>query len=207
MTDLLAAGRLLDHLWYLLAWISFGALHSLLAADAVKRRLKPRLGAWYRAAYNILATLHLIAVLAVGYWLIDSGSLGLPPIVAGLQIAVFVIGAAIFLHALRFYDLGRLGGLFQLYQAGRGRDEPDEEPLRTDGWHRYVRHPLYFAGLLMLWGAARSELGVATALWASLYLVIGAWLEERKLLRHFGQAYADYRAKVPALIPWKGRAI
>jgi protein-S-isoprenylcysteine O-methyltransferase Ste14 len=202
-----SGGWLLDHVWYALAWAAFGGVHSLLAADPVKRRLKPTFGAWYRAAYNAFATVHLAAVLALGWWLLDGTPFALPRWIGWAQIGVFVAGAAVFVHALRFYDLGRLGGLFQLYQARRGREEPDDEPLRTDGWHRYVRHPLYFAGLLMLWGGARSELGVATALWASLYLAIGAGLEERKLLRHFGRAYADYRARVPALIPWKGRAI
>jgi protein-S-isoprenylcysteine O-methyltransferase Ste14 len=40
-------------------------------------------------------------------------------------------------------------------------------------------------------------------LWSifSLYLVIGAYFEEQKLLREFGQEYAEYQAKTPMLIP------
>ncbi len=34
-----------------------------------------------------------------------------------------------------------------------------------------------------------------------VYLPFGIWLEEKKLIRHFGQAYLDYRQKVPALFP------
>ena len=201
------AGWWLDHLWYALAWAGFGALHSLLAADAVKDRLKPRFGAWYRMAYNLFATVHLAAVLALGWWVLDGTRFEMPRAAAWAQIAVFVAGAAIFVHALKFYDLARLGGLFQLYQARRGREEPDDEPLRTDGWHRYVRHPLYLGALLILWGGADDPFGLATAVWGSLYLGIGTWFEERKLLRLYGSAYADYRARVPAVLPWRGRAL
>jgi protein-S-isoprenylcysteine O-methyltransferase Ste14 len=36
-----------------------------------------------------------------------------------------------------------------------------------------------------------------------LYLLVGTWLEERKLLAEFGAAYARYRREVPALFPWR----
>lgn len=37
----------------------------------------------------------------------------------------------------------------------------------------------------------------------SLYLVIGALYEERKLVLEFGQAYQEYRERTPMLIPWR----
>jgi protein-S-isoprenylcysteine O-methyltransferase Ste14 len=36
---------------------------------------------------------------------------------------------------------------------------------------------------------------------ATLYIIIGAYFEERKLLRDFGDAYAGYKRKTPMLIP------
>jgi protein-S-isoprenylcysteine O-methyltransferase Ste14 len=35
----------------------------------------------------------------------------------------------------------------------------------------------------------------------SVYIIVGAWFEERKLLRDFGSAYAEYKSKTPMLIP------
>ena len=35
----------------------------------------------------------------------------------------------------------------------------------------------------------------------TLYVLIGAYFEERKLLRNFGESYADYKQKTPFLIP------
>ena len=83
--------------------------------------------------------------------------------------------------------------------------EPDEG-LRIDGLHRYVRHPLYSGLFLMLWGHAQTEFALATAFWGSVYLVIGTLFEERRLIARYGQAYAAYRSRVPAFVPWRGKS-
>ena len=73
--------------------------------------------------------------------------------------------------------------------------------MHTDGLHARMRHPLYTAGLLILWGLASSEAGLATAVWGTLYFLIGARCEERRLITLFGDAYRDYRQRVPAFLP------
>jgi hypothetical protein len=42
-------------------------------------------------------------------------------------------------------------------------------------------------------------------LWTA-WICVGAVLEEADLLADFGDAYRDYRRKVPMLIPWRGPA-
>lgn len=116
---------------------------------------------------------------------------------------VHVGGWAVMLYAARFYDLGRLGGLSQL----RHPEAPADEELRRDGPHAWVRHPLYSGAFLILWGAALSPLGLATALWGSLYLLIGTACEEKRLLARYGDEYAAYRAGVPAFVPWRGKVL
>lgn len=202
VTDLL-----FPHALYALAWASFGVGHSLLARDFVKARLGLWLGPWYRLAYNGFAVVHIGAVVAVGWLLLDTGTYDVP---AGLLWALYALqalGAGILLVGLRGYDLGRFGGLAQIRNHYAGRDEPEDEPLRVDGLHRYVRHPLYAGALLLLWGGAPSEFALATAFWASLYLWIGTLFEERALLRRYGRAYEEYRSQVPAVLPWRGRAL
>ncbi len=190
-----------SHGLYALAWLSFGAGHSALASAGAKGRLR-FLGAGYRLTYNAVAVLHLAGVGAVGWMALgDQPDFDLHGLARGIMAAVQVAGWVLLAVGLRCYDLGRLGGISPLRWARDGRAEPEDEPLRTAGLNGYLRHPLYSAGFLILWGRAVDPMGLATAIWASAYLVIGARLEERRLVALYGDAYVRYRAAVPAFIP------
>ncbi len=190
----------MDHFVYALAWLAFGLTHTGLAGG----RGRARLGRGHRLAYNLVAVVQFALVAAVGVATLgDRPPFPLPGwALAGLGV-VHVGGWMALVWSARFYDLGRLAGTTQW----RRPDLPADEGLRLDGPHAYVRHPLYAAGHLILWGAAVSPLGLATAVWGSLYLLVGAAFEERRLLRLYGDDYARYRARVPSLVPWRGRAI
>jgi methanethiol S-methyltransferase len=195
------------HLVYSIAWLTFGAGHSVLACGPVKTWLRPLLGAFYRIAYNAFAIAHLALVWLVGAWMFgDGGAFALPPYLDSTRIGVSVAGWLVLVIGLRGYDLGRLAGTRQIRNHFNDIDEPDDEPLRLDGLHRYVRHPLYTAGFLILWGRVDGDFELATALWGSAYLLIGTWFEERRLVRLYADSYVDYRRRVPAFLPWKGRA-
>lgn len=191
------------HAAYAAAWASFGLLHSLLAHEPWRTRLKRACGAHGRLVYNAIALVHLGLIYAAGGWLFR----GLPAVlwptpVAGALMVVHLSGWVLMAVALRGYDTGRLAGLAQLAERRRGIAEPsDDEPLKTEGLHAVVRHPLYAAGLLILWGQALGAWGLATAAWGSLYLVLGARAEERRLGTLLGDAYDRYRRRVPAFIP------
>ncbi len=190
------------HVWYALAWLSFGLLHSVLAARSVKDGIGRALGRYYRLAYNGFAVLHLGAVWGFGRHVFrDAPPLGLPDALQFAGDAAFVAGLVVLAAGVRDYDGGRFLGLTQL----RAPDAPEDEPLRIGGLHRYVRHPLYSGAFLVLWGHAQTEFALATAVWGSLYLLIGTKFEERRLVALYGTAYSAYRKRVPAFIPWKGR--
>jgi protein-S-isoprenylcysteine O-methyltransferase Ste14 len=194
------------HLIYACAWLSFGLGHSLLASRVAKAHFVPLLGAYYRLVYNGFACLHLGIVWLIGAWAFPQTSTFDPPRVAHVvMLAVSIAGWAMMLISLRSYDLGRLVGTRQVRSYRRGLKEPEDEPLRVGGLHRYVRHPLYLAGFVILWGRVTGHFELATAIWGSAYLIVGARFEERRLLALYGQAYADYRRRVPAFVPWRGR--
>ena len=191
-------------LFYALAWASFGLIHSLLARGSAAALLCRVFGAAERLAYNGIAALHLLAVLLVGHWLLGSqAGFERAEWLAWLQWCGLAFGLLVGLRALSSYDLGLLAGTKQL----RGEAADGDEPLATRGLHRYVRHPLYSALFLCLWGLVHDPLSLATAVWGSLYTLIGTYFEERKLIALYGRAYADYRNQVPAFFPWKGRAV
>ena len=85
-----------------------------------------------------------------------------------------------------------------------------KEELTTHGPFSYVRHPLYatlmitMPPLVIIW---RSDL-IFIAPWiliviASHYIVR---IEERRLIKTFGDDYKRYQTHVPALLPLKGPA-
>jgi len=82
--------------------------------------------------------------------------------------------------------------------------------VTTSGPYRWTRNPFYLATLIV-------DVGVAVVAWnpwiAALYFPI--WFvvhaltirrEERALSEMFGARYDAYRARVPRLLPWRGRA-
>ncbi len=74
--------------------------------------------------------------------------------------------------------------------------------LAVRGPYRWVRHPLYFFVLVMIWSQPYLTVDrlLFNALW-SLWIVFGAVLEERDLVAEFGDGYRVYQSKVPMLIP------
>ncbi len=90
--------------------------------------------------------------------------------------------------------------------TGRVALTPDQPLVRT-GPYGVVRHPLYVGLLAAAFGQAlvlgRPRGFAAVALLAAAYWrKIG--YEEAALRRHFGAAYAEYSAAVPALVPRVG---
>ena len=81
-------------------------------------------------------------------------------------------------------------------------EEEKQGNLVTGGFYRHIRHPLYTFGLLILWLSPSVTVNsLIVYLSLTVYILVGAFFEERKLLREFGQAYADYKASTPMLIP------
>ena len=190
---------------YGLAWLSFGVFHSVFAGVAAKRRLDSLFGVYYRLAYNLWAGLHIAAVWALGGALIGDQPYDLEPGVAGAMTGIGVLGVVVLVLALREYDLGRFSGMAQIRGQMKEITLSEDEPLITGGLHLFVRHPLYLGVYLILWGRATGDFGLATAVWGSVYLVIGAAFEDRKLLALYGDEFRDYKDRIPAIIPWRGR--
>jgi protein-S-isoprenylcysteine O-methyltransferase Ste14 len=79
------------------------------------------------------------------------------------------------------------------------------QPLTIRGPYKWVRHPLYFFVLLMLWSFPEptADRLLFNLLWTG-WIFSGAVFEEKDLLAEFGKGYREYQRTVPMLIPWKG---
>ncbi|GAA3590604.1 isoprenylcysteine carboxylmethyltransferase family protein [Flavivirga amylovorans] len=72
--------------------------------------------------------------------------------------------------------------------------------------YKYVRHPLYFGGILGLWATPTMTIThLVFALSLTAYFVIGTLFEERDLKKDFGNRYKSYQSKTPMLIPFTKR--
>jgi len=175
----------------------WGGLHSLLASHPVKRRLQR--GAFlgtdqsYRLAYNAFAIFSFLPVLAA---IVLTPDMHL--YTAGMPLVVFLVLAqllAVLLLGIGFLQTGPLPFL--------GLAPADaQQGLVTSGLYRYMRHPLYTGGLLFIWCMPYMTANIlAIDLALTLYVVIGAVLEEAKLRKVFGQAYIDYARRTPMFLP------
>ncbi len=74
--------------------------------------------------------------------------------------------------------------------------------LAVRGPYRWVRHPLYFFVLLMIWSYPNLTVDRAlfNVLW-TVWIFFGSVLEERDLVAEFGDRYRKYQRDVPMLIP------
>jgi methanethiol S-methyltransferase len=190
--------------WILFAWVLYGALHSLLASSSAKALAERWLGVgvrrYYRLFYNVVVTLTLLPLLDL---VILSPDLEISRITfPWLALTLLVEGVS---------GLGLLAGVLQtgalrflgLAQITGSADFGGPSKLEIRGLYRYVRHPLYLFGLLIIWLLPLMTWNIlAFNLGATLYILVGIQFEERKLLKEFGQAYADYQRRVPMLIPW-----
>lgn len=187
-------------------WIAYFALHSALASLAVKRRVAadwPHLMPYYRLLFNILASLLLLPILWLTYHEPAPMLWRWQGIAAWLANGLALAALFGFWLSLKSYDMQEFLGLRQLQLHVRKVE--DQERFHLSPFHRFVRHPWYFFGLVLVWTRDMNVTTLVSSVFITLYFVAGSWLEEQKLLVYHGDVYHRYMARVPGLIPlpWK----
>jgi protein-S-isoprenylcysteine O-methyltransferase Ste14 len=200
----LSAADLLDSQVLILVgtWLFYFLIHSLLASFRVKRLIAgywPGLMPAYRLAFNLIALLLLLPPLYLTYqldgpWLWRwSGPAG------WLADALALISIALFYWTLKYYNSGEFIGLKQWRE--RTESVEDQECFHLSPLHRFVRHPWYLIGLVLIWSRDMNLAFLVTAIAITLYFWLGSRLEERKLMAYHGAIYRRYRERVPGLLP------
>ncbi|MCD4673421.1 MAG: isoprenylcysteine carboxylmethyltransferase family protein [Anaerolineaceae bacterium] len=188
--------------WVLLAVAVYGVIRSGLASWRTRKLAKRVLGEKIYQAYRLFLTLVIIIGGLGLIYLVDTlpdvkiYHLGLPWVLLTIPVQVLCFAGA--LASLNQTDIWDLTGIRRLFCP-----EKEEPPtLVISGMYYWVRHPLYVCALLfvwlmpvMTWNILAFNIGITIA------ITIGVLQEEKRLLKNFGEEYAEYQKRVPMLFP------
>ncbi len=182
----------------LLGWLLYFYLHSLLAATSIKQFLTRYLSISarvYRIGYNIIGLTGIVVLLYLQF--ITPSALIFMPVSISFYMALMlmVAGFVIMLFAIKNYD----------WKSFIGITAEQSYSLVIAGMNKYVRHPLYSGAMLFVTGYFLWQPYVKNLLllvMMMIYLVIGIWYEEKKLVRVYGEAYKNYQRTVKKMIPF-----
>ena len=184
----------------------FGVQHSVMARPGFKagwtKIVSPPLE---RAVFCLASALCLIALFA--FWMPIAGTAWSVenPAARIVLWALFFAGWGVLFIATHLITHWELFGLAQAWRHFRGTDTAPPT-FKTPLFYRWVRHPIYSGFLLAFWATPEMSYGhLLLAVGFSVYIFIGIAYEERDLIGHYGEVYADYRKRVGTVIPGIGR--
>jgi protein-S-isoprenylcysteine O-methyltransferase Ste14 len=184
----------------------FAIQHSVMARQGFKRwwtRIVPP--SVERSTYVLFASFALLILywqwqpIPVPVWTVHN------PTAAAVLDGIFWLGWVVLVASTFMLDHFELFGLSQVFARLFGKQR-SEERFRTPLLYRHVRHPIYLGVLLAVWAAPVMTVG--HLLFAALitgHILIGVQLEERDLIRQFGDQYRRYRQRAAMLVPIPGR--
>jgi len=152
---------------------------------------------YYRLIYSLIAAVMVAYILYLNFT-IHKVELWRPPLIEKIFAAVVgVAGLSIMLICIHkyFFDLSGIDVFFKKKTVNQ---------LEINGLNKYVRHPLYSSTLLFAWSFFFWQpvlSNLISVFVITAYTIIGAYFEERKLLKTFGDDYKNYAVKVPMMLP------
>lgn len=186
-----------------LSMVAWSVLHSWLAAfstkDMARRVFGTRIQRYYRLFFIAIAGLTLLPILGLVVVLPSSLLWTIP--VPWRYLTLTLQGLALLGLVITVLQVDTLAfiGLRQVHNP----DAEKNSELVTRGFYRWVRHPLYFFSLVILWLLpVMTNLTLAFVIASSLYLLIGTIPEEKKLIEIYGDSYRQYQKEVPRIFPW-----
>jgi len=190
---------LVEQLLIIVSVLLFGLQHSGLSALRVKGRIIDRWGkVGYARLFNGSSILTVaLAFFSMNFWgwlYFLTNPEAVQPVLLFPGVILIALGLIVSTKASQAISVSTVADM-----------RTDRRPqLVTDGIYSRIRHPLYLATILLLLGMAAVYPFTNVLVFAlSLigYVLVGAWLEERKLLLQYGQEYLEYRKKAGFMVP------
>lgn len=190
--------------------LAFAVQHTVMARAGFKRRLLRLVPAAAERSTFVLAS-SLVMFALLGWWQ------PLPGVVWQLDapwsgaVRLGYAAAWVLVVASTFQvDHGDFVGLKQAHRY-RWRLAYRPPGFTGRGLYTWCRHPMMLGLVLAFWLTPRMTAGhLLFALASTGYVLVGIRFEERDLRAQLGAEYAEYAARVPALVPlgrtgWRGR--
>ncbi len=182
---------------FVIYFLSFAFIHSLLATDYIKKLAGEDKDnfRFYRIIYNIISL--ITAAPAFFIWITSSSSTPLVYSVPGWLIPFLILlrllAIGLFVYTAFQTDPSEFAGL----KPGKTRGK-----IMTDKAYGIIRHPLYTAVIILIFTKTEmTQLDLTAALLVSVYFIIGAYIEERRLVSAFGDEYRKYQQRVSMFVP------
>jgi protein-S-isoprenylcysteine O-methyltransferase Ste14 len=181
---------------FLLA-LQFVVVHSLLLYPAVRERLSEWISpAFYGLFFCVATTVGLGLTMAFWHtspvvWWETTGPARIA-IDAGWYASWVLLFYSFFLNGIGYQT-----GFTNWWHWVRRRPIPPR-PFHPRGVFRVMRHPSYlsFLGLVWFTPVMTTDRAILTVVW-TIYVFIGSYLKDRRLLLHIGEPYRQYLAEVP----------
>ena len=184
--------------WIMIAlWAGYFALHSYLASTRVKSFSKDRgvSGVSYRKIYVLISTLGFFALLVYNSSIPERPLLQPSQLLRYVSLVLAAAGTIVIRAAFKQYNVREFLGL---------SEENPGHKFVSSGILNYVRHPTYSGTILVVMGYFMFSPKLSNLILSAMvvvYVIIGIYFEEKKLIIELGQHYKDYKKDVPALVP------
>jgi methanethiol S-methyltransferase len=164
--------------------------------------------AFYRVFYILISIILLIPLINYTAQLDKIVIITYGPYLTIIRHALTIGSLLMFFWAFFLnYDSLSFFGIRQILNFGKIKKIDPSDEIKRNGLLGIMRHPMYFALIIYLWCQTfrMSDIVVNTVL--TIYIIIGTWLEEKKLVLEFGDTYVKYQQEVPMLIPFTKKKV
>jgi methanethiol S-methyltransferase len=192
-------------------WIAYCVLHSFLVSTGFTNLLARSLKnyyAFYRIFYVSLSLVLLIPLIRYTDQFDSNIIITYSPLLNIVRSMLILCSLLIFFWAFFIdYDSLSFFGIRQILDFGKTKKINPPEDLKRNGLLGVVRHPMYSALIIYLWCNNFTVTSIIVNIVLTIYIIIGAILEEKKLVLEFGDTYVKYQQEVPMLIPFTKRNV